>query len=50
MALAGIERGKGTKKKRPERVMSEGKKNDGGVMVLRGLDPNMHFRDLIGQF
>ena len=50
MALAGIERGRGTKEKRLERVLSEGKKNDRGVMVLRGLGPNMHFRDLIGQF
>ena len=50
MALAGIERGKGTIEKRLERVLSEGKKNDGGVKVLRGLGPNMYFRDLIGQF
>ena len=33
-----------------ERVLSKGKKNDGGVAVFRGLGPNMHFRDLIGQF
>ena len=50
MALAGIERGKGTREKRLERALSEGKKNDGGVMVLRGLGPNMHFKDLVGQF
>ena len=50
MALAGIERGKGTRQKRLERVLSEGKKNDEGVTVLRGLGPNMYFRDLIGQF
>ena len=50
MALAGIERGRGTKEKRLERVLSEGKKNDGGVTVLRGLGPNMFFRDLNGQF
>ena len=50
MALAGIERGKGTREKRLERVLSEGKKNDGGVTVLWGLGPNMHFKDLIGQF
>ena len=50
MALAGIERGRGTGEKRLERVLSEGKKNDEGVTVLRGLGPNMHFRDLIGQF
>ena len=50
MALAGFERGRGTKEKRLERVLSEGKKNDGGVKVLRGLGPNMYFRDLIGQF
>ena len=50
MALAGIERGKGTREKRLESVLSEGKKNDGGVTVLRGLGPNMHFRDLIAQF
>ena len=48
MALAGIERGKGTRRKRLERVLSEGKKNEGGVTVLMGLGPNMHFRDLIG--
>ena len=50
MALAWIERGRGTREKRLERVLSEGKKNDGGVTVLRGLGPNMYFRDLIGQF
>ena len=50
MALVGFERGSGTKEKRLKRVLSEGKKNDGGVMVLRGLGPKMHFRDLIGQF
>ena len=50
MALAGIDKGRGTKEKRRGRVLSEGKKSDGGVMVLRGLGPNMHFRDLIGQF
>ena len=50
MALVGIERGRRTREKRLERVLSEGKKNDGGVMVLRGLGPNMYFRDLIGQF
>ena len=50
MALAGIEIGRGTREKRRERVLSEGKKNDGGVTVLRGLGPKMHFRDLIGQF
>ena len=50
MALAGIERGRGTREKSRERVLSEGKKNDRGVTVLRGLGPNMHFRDLIGQF
>ena len=50
MALAGIERGRGTREKRLERVLSEGKKNDGEVMMLRGLGPNMYFRDLIGQF
>ena len=50
MALAGIERGKGTREKRLERALSEGKKTDGGVTVLRGLGPKMHFRDLIGQF
>ena len=50
MALAGIERGKGTRRKRLERVLSEGKKNDGGVTVLRGLGPNMYFIDVIGQF
>ena len=50
MALAGIERERGTREKRLERVLSKGKKNDGGVAVLRGLGPNMHFRDLIGQF
>ena len=48
MALAGIEKGKGTREKRLERALSEGKKNDGGVTVLMGLGPNMHFRDLIG--
>ena len=50
MALAGIERGKGTIEKRLERVLCEGTKNDGGVTVLRGLGPNIYFRDLIGQF
>ena len=35
MALARIERVRGTKEKRLERVLSEGKKNDGGVKVLR---------------
>ena len=50
MALAGIERGRGTREKRLERVLSEGKKNDGVVTVFSGLGPNMHFRDLIGQF
>ena len=50
MALAGIERGKGTIEKRLERVLSEGNKNDGGVTVLRGLGPNMYFIDVIGQF
>ena len=50
VALAGIERGKGTREKRLERALSEGKKNDGGVTMLRGLGPNMNFRDLIGQF
>ena len=50
MALAGIERGRGTREKSRERVLSEGKKNDRGVTVLRGLGPNMHFRNLIGQF
>ena len=50
MALARIERRKGAREKRLERVPSEGKKNDEGVMVLRGLGPNMYFRDLIGQF
>ena len=50
MALAGIERGRGTREKRLERVLSKGKKNDGGVAVFRGLGPNIHFRDLIGQF
>ena len=49
MAWAVIEKGRGTREKRRERVLSEGKKNDGGVMVLRGLGPNMYFRDLIGQ-
>ena len=48
MALAGIERGKGTREKRLEIVLGEGKKNNGGVTVLRGLGLNMHFRDLIG--
>ena len=50
MALAGIEIGRGTREKRRERVLSSGRKNDGGVTVLGGLGPNMHFRDLIGQF
>ena len=50
MALAGIERGIGAREKKLERVLSEGKKNDCGVMVLSGLGPNMYFRDLIGQF
>ena len=50
MALAGIERGRGTRERRLERVLSEGKKIDGRVMVLRGLGPNMYFKDLIGQF
>ena len=50
MALAGIDRGKGTREKRLERALSEGKKNDGGVTVFRGLGPNMHFRDLTGKF
>ena len=50
MALAGFERGRGTKEKRLKRVMSEGKKIEGRVTVLRGLGPNMYFRDLIGQF
>ena len=50
MAWAGIEKGRGTREKRRERVLSEGKKNDGGVTVFRGLGPNMHFKDLIGQF
>ena len=50
MTLDWIERGRGTKEKRLERVLNEGKKNDGGVMVLRGLGPNMYFRGLIGQF
>ena len=50
MALARIERGRGTGEKRLERVLSEGKKNDGGVTVLRGLGPNIYFRDLIGRF
>ena len=34
MALARIERGRGTREKRLERVLSEGKKNDGWVAVL----------------
>ena len=34
MALARIERGRGTREKRLERVLSEGKKNDGWVTVL----------------
>ena len=50
MALAGIEKGSGTRGNRRERVLTEGKKNDGGVTVFRGLGSNMHFRDLIGQF
>ena len=50
MALAGIEIGRGTREKRLECVLSEGKKNVRGVTVLRGLGPNMHFRSLIGQF
>ena len=50
MALAGIERGKGTRDKRLERVPSEGKKNDGGITVLRILETIMSFRDLMGQF
>ena len=50
MALAGIEKGRGIEEKRLDSVLSEGKKSDGGVTVLRGLGPNMHFRDLIGQF
>ena len=37
MALAGIERGRGTREKRLERVLSEGKKNDEGVTILRVL-------------
>ena len=50
MALAGIDKGRGTREKRRGRVLSEGKKSDRGVTVLRVLGPNMHFRDLIGQF
>ena len=50
MALAGIERGRGTREKRLERVLSEGKKNEGGVTVLRVLGTNMSFGDLIAQF
>ena len=34
MALARIERGRGSREKRLERVLSEGKKNDGWVTVL----------------
>ena len=39
MALAGIERGRGTREKRLERLLtsSEGKKNDEGVTILRVL-------------
>ena len=50
MTLAGIERGRGAREKSLESVLSEGKKNDGGVMVLRVLGTNMSFRDLMGQF
>ena len=50
MALAGIDKGRGNGEKRRERVLSEGKKNDRVVTVLRGIGPNMQFRDLIGQF
>ena len=50
MTLAGTERERGTRQKRLERALSKGKKNDGGVAMLSGLGPNMHFRDLIGQF
>ena len=50
MTLAGIERGRGTKEKRLERVLSEGMKKNRGVTVLRVLGRNMHFRDLIGKF
>ena len=46
MALAGIDRGRGTREKSRERVLSEEKKNDRGVTVLRGLGPNMQLRDL----
>ena len=48
--LAGIERGRGPREKRLERVPSEGKKNDGWVTVLRVLRTSMPFRDLMGQF
>ena len=37
MALAGIERGRGSREKRPERGLSEGKKYDKGVTILRVL-------------
>ena len=50
MALAGIERGRGTREKRPERVLSEGKKNDGGGNGVKDVRANMSFRDLIVQF
>ena len=37
MDLAGIERGRGSREKRPERVLGEGKKYDKGVTILRVL-------------
>ena len=37
MALAGIERGRGTREKRLERILSEGKKNDGGFNGVKGI-------------
>ena len=36
MALAGIERGRGTREKRL-RILSEGKKNDGGFNGVKGI-------------
>ena len=37
MALAGIERGRGTREKKLQRILSEGKKIDGGFNGVKGI-------------